>query len=163
MWSVTLRRMMNGGKKKLAAALMAVCAVAGFGGCVERKIVIGSDPPGALVMLNDVEVGRTPISVPFLWYGDYDVRLRLEKNVGTPENPIIKRYYLHTDKKTVTPWFEIIPIDLFAELLPMKFTDEQVWAFPVPEVVEPTDAELLERAKELKGQLESTSDLKDKK
>ncbi len=154
--------MMNGGKK-LAAALMAAGAVAGPGGCVERTIVIGSDPPGALVMLNDVEVGHTPVTVPFTWYGDYDVRLRYEKNVGTPEDPIIKRYYLHTDKKTVTPWFEIIPIDLFAELWPGQFKDEQVWAFPVPEVVEPTDAELLERAKELKGQLESTSDLKDKK
>ena len=159
--------MMNGGKKKLAAALMAAGAVAGLGGCVERTIVIGSDPPGALVMLNDVEVGHTPVTVlPFTWYGDYDVRgCDTEKNVGTRERSdhVSGTTCIRTKRQPVTPWFEIIPIDLFAELWPGQFKDEQVWAFPVPEVVEPTDAELLERAKELKGQLESTSDLKDKK
>jgi hypothetical protein len=126
------------------------CAWA-LGGCVERKLVIGSDPPGALVLLNDVEVGRTPVKVPFTWYGDYDIRLRYEKNVGTPERPVVKRYYLHTHKKTEIPWFQVIPMDLVAQLSPGTFTDEQVWAFEIPEVVEPSNAEVIERARELKA------------
>ena len=134
-------------------AALAILWLSGFTGCVERKITIGSDPAGAIVMLNDQEVGRTPITVPFTWYGDYDVRLRYEKNTGTPESPKITRYYLHTHKKTTTPWFEFIGMDLIAQILPIQFKDEQVWAFVIPEVVEPTDEELLQRAQELKNQL----------
>ena len=103
-------------------------AVAGMalGGCVERRLVIGSDPEGALVLLNDHEIGRTPISVPITWYGDYDIRLRYEKNVGTAEDPKLVRYYLHAHQTTVAPWYEIIPLDLAAELLPVRIQDEQV-------------------------------------
>src|SRR3954453_16159500 len=95
--------------KMLALALLAAAAL-GLTGCVERKITIGSDPPGAILLLNDVEVGRTPVTVPFTTYGDYDIRLRYEKNVGTPDNPKIVRYYLHTHRKTSMPWYETIGI-----------------------------------------------------
>jgi hypothetical protein len=136
----------------LALAPLALLAVPG---CVERKIVIGSSPPGALVTLNDVEVGRTPVKVPFTWYGDYDIRLRYERNVAGPdERPVIKRYYLHTHKKTTTPWFDVLGIDLVTELWPADFKDEQVWAFEIPEVVEPTDEELIQRARDLQEQLQ---------
>jgi hypothetical protein len=49
--------------------------------------------------------------------------------------------------------YQWIGIDLFAELLPVRFTDEQVWAFDIPQVVEPTNEELIERAHELKERL----------
>jgi hypothetical protein len=135
------------------------CASAG---CVERRITIGSDPSGALVMLNDQEVGRTPISVPFTWYGDYDVRLTYEKNVGTPEKPVMERYYLHTHRRTKAPAFEWIGVDLFAQLLPVHLQDDQVWAFEVPKLVEPSDAELLQNAQELKARLSEPEPLQPK-
>ncbi len=146
---------------KPLAVLALVVLLAGLTGCVERCITIGSNPSGALVLLNDQEIGRTPVTVPFTWYGDYDVRLRFEENVGTPERPVIKRYYLHTHKRTVVPAHEVMPLDLFAELLPVTFKDEQVWAFVVPEVKEPTDPEeikksdkeLIDRANQLKSQM----------
>lgn len=138
----------------LCAAVTSAVMLSVLGGCVERKIVIGSDPSGALVTLNGVEVGRTPVTVPFIWYGDYDIVLRHEKNVGTPEKPEVKRFYLHTHKKTVTPWFETLGVDLFAELWPGELKDEQVWAFAVPEVEQVPDAELIERARQMKEQLE---------
>ena len=133
--------------------LLLLAASAGLGGCVERRVTIGSDPPGALLIMNDVEVGRTPITVPYKWQGDYDLRFRLDQNVGTPEDPRVKRYYLHTNKKTTSPWFDVVPFDLFAELLPIPFKHDEVWAFPIPEVTEPTDAELIERARILKGEV----------
>ncbi len=125
-----------------------------LGGCVERRLVIGSDPAGALVWVNDVEVGRTPVTVPFEWYGDYDLKFRLDKDVGTPGKPDVRHYYLHTHMKTTTPWFEQIGVDLFTETSPAKFTDEQVWAFAIPQVAEPTDADLVARANQLKGELD---------
>ena len=138
---------------KLAAVVCLPVLAACLTGCVERKITIGSDPSGAILYLNDQEVGRTPITVPFTWYGDYDIRLRLERNEGTAEEPKIVRYYLHTHKETKIPAFEVVPFDLFAELLPIPFKDEQVWAFPVPRVEEIPDEKLLQNAQELKNQL----------
>jgi hypothetical protein len=46
-------------------------------------------------------------------------------------------------------------VDLFTEILPMKFTDEQIWAFDVPEVKPVSDQELVARARELRGRLET--------
>src|SRR5262245_38992736 len=45
-------------------------------GCVRRTMTIESDPPGALVYMNNQEVGRTPVTREFIWYGFYDVQLR---------------------------------------------------------------------------------------
>src|SRR5437868_726610 len=139
--------------KNTALATLVAAALA-LSGCVERKLTIGSDPPGAILLLNDVEVGRTPVTVPFTTYGDYDDRLRYEKNVGTPENPKIVRYYLHTHRKTNIPWYEIIGIDLFAELSPQTYTDQQLWAFAIPQVEEPTDDQLVQRARDMKIELD---------
>ena len=44
-------------------------------GCVKRTTSITSAPSGALVWVNDREVGRTPVDVDFLYYGEYDVRV----------------------------------------------------------------------------------------
>ncbi len=55
--------------------LLALCLLTG---CVERLITVKSTPAGALVYLNDEEVGRTPVTVPFKFYGTYDVRLEHE-------------------------------------------------------------------------------------
>jgi len=48
----------------------------GLGGCVERYISITTKPAGAIVWLNDEEVGATPVTVPFTWYGEYEVVVR---------------------------------------------------------------------------------------
>jgi hypothetical protein len=140
--------------RRLHVLALTALAAMGLAGCVERKLTIGSDPPGAILLLNDVEVGRTPVTVPFTWYGDYDVRLRYEKNVGTPEKPKIVRYYLHTHRKTTTPWFETIGIDLFADLSPQTYVDHQVWAFAIPQVEEPSEKDLIQRARDMKADLE---------
>src|SRR4051794_12716028 len=42
-------------------------------GCVERKLTVVSQPDGALVHLNNQEIGRTTVSRDFIYYGDYDV------------------------------------------------------------------------------------------
>ena len=45
-------------------------------GCVERKLTINTNPSGALVLLNDEEIGVSPATVSFNWYGDYNVTIR---------------------------------------------------------------------------------------
>ena len=53
---------------------LAICST----GCLKRTISVTTEPPGALVWINDVEVGRTPLETDFTFYGIYDVRLRRE-------------------------------------------------------------------------------------
>lgn len=60
---------------RYATPLIAALIALGTLGCVQRTITITSNPTGALVHLNDEEVGRTPLTVPFTFYGTYDVRV----------------------------------------------------------------------------------------
>lgn len=76
-------------------------------GCVERTISITSDPSGALVHLNDTEVGRTPLRVPFTHYGRYDVRVELDGHKP-----------LNTTADADAPFWEYPGPDLVAEAIP---------------------------------------------
>jgi hypothetical protein len=44
-------------------------------GCVQRRMTIRSDPPGALVYVDDYEIGNTPVSTDFVYYGTRKIRL----------------------------------------------------------------------------------------
>ncbi len=127
-----------------AAALHAVALLAllaGVGGCVERTLKISSQPPGARVFVNDEEVGVTPLKFSFTWYGDYDVILR-------------KTGYqtLKTHHRVAAPWFQWSPLDFFFEILwPTTLRDEQVMPeLALQPAAEPTNAELIDRAVELR-------------
>ena len=71
--------------------LLLILAILGSG-CVQRSLTVRSNPSGAMVSLNDVEVGRTPVTHSFQWYGYYDVEVRLSgySSVKTV-SPVIRR------------------------------------------------------------------------
>lgn len=92
----------------LAALALMVGALV-LAGCVERTITITSEPAGALVYLNDEEVGRTPVVVPFTFYGKYDVRL--QRQGYSP---------MWTQGNAEAPWWEFPGPDLIAELTSQK-------------------------------------------
>ena len=106
-------------------------------GCVQRTISITSSPSGALVHLNDEEVGRTPLQVPYTFYGTYDVRL--EKDGCHP---------LWTKQKTKAPWWEAPGPDLLAEMIPNNKV-EQNWHFELQPAEFVAEDELIGRAKQL--------------
>jgi len=110
-------------------------------GCIERTIRITSDPSGALVYLNDEEVGRTPVAVTFLFYGTYDVRL--ERDGYKP---------LWTAQKAHAPWWEAPGPDLIAEMIPHNKT-EQRWHFVLEVAPYGDDEVLIGRAKQLRAAL----------
>lgn len=116
-------------------------------GCVEQTMTIKSDPPGALVYLNDQEVGRTPLTRDFTWYGNYDVEVRKEGYQT-----------LKTHQWVVAPKYLWVPLDLVMELQPATVKDHHDLFFKLdPE--SPTAADpgpLMSRAEELKGELESS-------
>jgi hypothetical protein len=90
----------------LALLMLAALAATGCYGQVQRTITIESEPPGALCWLNDNEIGRTPVTIPFTWYGTYGVRL---------EAPGYET--LVTEAKVKTPVYERIGLDLFSETI----------------------------------------------
>jgi hypothetical protein len=109
-------------------------------GCVRRTLTIQTEPPAALVYLNDQEVGRTPVSVPFTWYGDYDVMIR-KPGYQT----------LQTHARLHPPWYQVPPLDLISEaLVPFTVHDTRQLAYTLEPQHYPTTQEVLERAVSLR-------------
>ena len=89
------------------APALLLCSAACLTGCgTDRHVTIQSDPPGALVHLNDQEVGRTPLTVPFTHYGVYGVRLAADGFQPA-----------WTTRRAHAPAWEFPPLDLAGELL----------------------------------------------
>ncbi len=115
----------------VVAALLAGCY-----GQVQRDLTVESEPSGARFWLNDNEVGRTPVTVPFTWYGTYDVRL---------EHPGYAP--LDAEADVNAPWFQWIPLDLaFETVVPGVHHDGHVFRFEMVPAEPADEAALLERA-----------------
>ena len=120
------------------AALLGAVAVLNAGGCVRRTLMITTEPSGALLWLNDREVGRTPVEVDFDYYGTYDVRL--EQDGYEP---------MMTSGKADAPWWDTVVLDLFAEAVPGTLTSRVEWHY----VMQPVDEDrerLIDRAHRLR-------------
>jgi hypothetical protein len=109
------------------------------GGCLERQMTITSQPAGALVYVSDVEVGRTPVTVPFTWYGDYDIILRLDGYEA-----------LQTHAKLCPPIYEVPPLDLLSEIAPWTYRDNRYLHYTLRPAVLPQDDELIQRAENMR-------------
>lgn len=115
-------------------------------GCVDRTISITSTPSGALVYLNDEEVGRTPLVTPFTFYGVYDVRL--EKDGYEP---------MWTSERAAPPWWEYPGPDLLAEMVPNGEAHLNWHFYLVPK--EEVDPDILvDHARQLRAKLNRPSD-----
>ncbi len=125
--------------------LAAMCC---SGGCLKRTISVTTEPPGALVWINDVEVGRTPLETDFTFYGTYDVRVRREGY-----EPLI------TSAKAKTPVQELPGVDLLAEVAPVRLHNIVHWHWvlvPLAEQAqskEQAEKDLLARAGGLRAQI----------
>ena len=121
----------------LAGVLAAVVLSAG---CVRRTLIIRTEPEGARVVLNDEEVGTSPVSVDFTWYGDYEVVCRKDGYQT-----------LQTHRRLNAPWYQIPMIDFFTEvLLPMTIQDHQEMSFTLEPAKEVDRKELIDKAKALR-------------
>jgi len=125
----------------LSAAILIVSLF--LAGCVERQLTIKTEPQGALVTLNDEEIGTSPVTVSFNWYGDYNVRISKEGYQT-----------LKTHRKLKGPWYDKFPFDLFAQLIiPKRIVDSYEWTFTLAPKQYPTREELIQDAEQLKKQL----------
>jgi len=126
--------------------ILLVSSIAGvlLTGCVERQLTINTEPQGALVVLNDEEIGTSPVTVSFEWYGDYNVTIRKE---GFET--------LTTHRKLEGPWYDAFPFDFFAQILnPNRIVDSYEWTFELSSREEISREILIQDARKLRHELQ---------
>ena len=109
-------------------------------GCLRRRMIVRSNPSGATVYIDNQQIGTTPCSTDFIYYGTRELRL-------------VKPGYetLTINQPIPTPWYEIPPIDFVSEnLIPHEIQDYRTLSYNmVPQVIVPTE-QLLNRAQQLR-------------
>ena len=128
------------GRATAAALLVALGA-----GCrAERRLMITSDPPGAVVRLDGRLVGATPQTLEFIHYGTRRVSYYLDGYIS--ESHVVE---------LEPPWYGRFPLDLVSEvLIPWGWKDvHRVHAALEPgsgAITEPDLRSVLERAASLR-------------
>lgn len=104
-------------------------------------MTIRTNPPGARVYVDDYEIGTTPVSANFTYYGTRKVR-------------VVKPGYetLTVMEPIRPPWYQIPPLDFVTEnLWPGDLQDRRALSYQlVPQRMVPPE-ELLGRAEELRS------------
>jgi hypothetical protein len=98
-------------------------------GCMHRRLTIRSDPPGAAVMVDGVEVGYTPASIDYTYYGTREITLTKE-GYQTLTAPI----------KLSTPWYQVFPLEFITDNFALtKINDRRDVTYALTrENIEPT-------------------------
>jgi hypothetical protein len=132
--------------KKRARRAGLVCGAAALllAGCVERTLLIRSDPAGARVVVNGVDAGLTPHRLRFQTYGVFDVMLSAE---GC--------HRLRAPVPVEAPWYQQAPLDFFTEVLwPFTIHDDQEVLLVLKPYSESEDAGVEGRESDLRARTE---------
>lgn len=103
-------------------------------------MMVRTNPPGALVYVDNQLVGTTPCATDFVYYGTRELRL-VKPGFET----------LTVNQPIPAPWYEIPPLDFASEnLVPRKIQDFRTLSYNLtPQVIVPTE-QLLDRGEELR-------------
>ena len=109
-------------------------------GCVRRRLMVRSNPPGAMVYVDNQAIGTTPCATDFTYYGTREIRL-------------VKAGYetLTINQPLPAPWYELPPFDFVSEnLVPHKIQDYRTASYDLqPQVIVPTE-QLIARGEQLR-------------
>jgi hypothetical protein len=121
--------------------VLAALALVTSTGCVRRRLLVRSNPPGATVYVDNQPVGTTPCATSFVYYGTREVRL------------VKPGYETLTVKQPIpAPWYEIPPLDFFAEnVAPSEIQDYRTVTYNLqPQIIHPTD-QIIARGEQLRS------------
>jgi hypothetical protein len=109
-------------------------------GCVDRRFVVTTDPPGALVLRNNAPIGFAPADDHFVYYGNYHFTL-VKDGYETQQ----------IDQNIPAPWYEYPPFDFFAEnFLPWHIIDVRRFNYQMQPRQVPKEEEIRAHAQELR-------------
>jgi hypothetical protein len=119
---------------------ISVCAAALIG-CVERRYVVYTDPPGAMVLRNGQTLGATPVDDHFVYYGKYKFTIFADGYET-----------LQVEQQIEPPWYEYVGLDFFSEnLIPWTIRDRRVFQYHLEPRRVPNPKELLDQAQNLRN------------
>ncbi len=109
-------------------------------GCVQRRLTIRSNPPGALVRIDNHDIGITPCSTDYIYYGKRHIQL------------VRDGYETLNDMRWIAPpWYEIPPIDVVSEhVVPWEIRDERIIDYQLLPQQMASTQQLLSRAENLR-------------
>ena len=122
------------------AAVALAFAAMGTAGCVERGYTIRTIPENALIVVNGEEIGPSPASHSFTFYGDRDIII-MAPGYQT----------LHVVQPINAPFYDNGLTEFFTEnLIPYTFRDERVYTYTLSPSTDTPTPELLGRAGSLR-------------
>lgn len=109
-------------------------------GCLQRRMVIRSNPQGAVVVLDGETLPeRTPVTVPFTWDGTRAVTL------AAPGHRV-----LDAEADLEAKWYDWFPLDFVAEFLwPLTIEDVRTFDYTLEKLDEQNDPGAQARIEEL--------------
>lgn len=116
-------------------------------GCVEHKMILRSDPPGAKAYVDDEFVGVTPCAAPFTHYGTRRVELAFDRDAflkanggATPEGYRDGFRQVVADAPLTVPWWQYPALDMFTEIvIPFTIHDRQEFTYRLEPLPPPPD------------------------
>lgn len=132
---------------RLAVILLLVVSCLESTGCVRRRLTIRSNPPGAMVYVDNQHVGFTPCSIDFTYYGTREMRL------------VLSGYETLTINQPIpTPWYQVPPLDFVSDnLVPAKIRDNRTVTYNLqPQLMMPVE-EVIGRGHELRTRTQTGS------
>ena len=123
-------------------AVLGLAIACGLTGCVERRYTIRTEPPGAQVIVNNEEVGRTPVSRSFTFYGDREITLVKD---GFQTQRVIQ--------PIKAPWYDNLLTEFVSEnVVPFTLRDEREFTYRLAREQTTTTNDLMGRGESLRAQ-----------
>ncbi len=127
-------------RSAVAIGVLGCVFLSTFCGCVQRRLIVKTQPEGAAVSIDRQPVGYSPVSVPFTYYGTRDVQI--EKDGYKP---------IRVQERLDPKWYNRFPISFFTEnFSPREIRDQRIIDFQLQPKTMTSENELLDRANDLR-------------
>ena len=139
--SLTDQNFNNLFQRHAAASLVVVLLVLTFtSGCVQRRLIVRSQPEGARVTIDNQVVGHTPVPVPYTYHGTRQIMLEKDG------------YQTVNVKQRIRPrWYDRFPVSFFSNNFAFReIRDERVLDFELQPKMQVDENQLLDRANNLR-------------
>ena len=127
--------------RRAQALLLLFAGIGALSGCVERRYTIRTDPPGATVVVNGEEIGPSPASKSFVYYGERKISLIKD---GYQTKTLIQ--------PIKAPWWDNYVTEFFTEnVIPVSLRDEREFTYKLEPFKMTPQGELRDRAESLRS------------